>query len=1074
MGSGCCSNDKDGSRALANMSEPEAAPAESLVDDCECPDDDTCCKDDDCVDDSDASFTLRQCCTSNEEACDEKCILAVAALECEKSCDDDSAHNEAIGHQHAHDKDGNHPASACTDHMNKAFEKYAAYLETARCICRSILDRGFTSTCCDSHKKKSPAVRPGVNVALDAEGHGQSTAHTLRKRRHHHHPKSGEVKYRRAHGHHHEDAIEDDCIKVAATHHHDHDDHSSHESDGSHAHCSGNDCSAPAGPAPPAAKDLDIEKAAGLEVVSILVDGMTCSGCANKVERALQSIQGVSRPRVNFVMGNAEFAVDPRVADAAQIIRNVEKATGFGCVRRASGDQTIDVLASGTSAKALAGLDIPGVTQITIANKKVVQVTYDPLEIGARTLLRKIRSLTDGEGLAPPAADPALSSGKMRLYDAMAKTVAAGVLTIPVVVLAWGDTLVPEKTKAIVSLVLATLVQLIAVPVFYRPAIAILIRERTLEMDMLVTISITAAYVYSLVAFGFRMAGKPLKTAEFFETSTLLITLVLLGRLISAVARIRAVAAVSLRSLQAATATIIEDGDEHEIDARLLQFGDKFVVHPHSRVPTDGRITHGTSEVDESMLTGESLPVPKKAGDEVIAGTINGPSPLRAQVTRLPGKNTVTDIAQLVEEAANSKPKIQDLADKVAGWFVPAVAAVAALVTVVWIVVGLRARRQPASEAVPDAITYAIAVLAVSCPCALGLAVPMVLVVAGGIAARGGVVVKSAECTATARRITDVVFDKTGTLTDGNLEVTAEEFFTPSHCEAASLAKALVAGNNHPVSLAVAKHLEKTAAGPATPLSSIRSIPGAGVEAADPSGAVVRAGTPQWTNNDAHPSVAARLASGMTLLLITRDSVPLALFALRTSVRPEASSVVSALQARNIAVHLVSGDQVAAAEATASALGIPLPNVAARRSPAQKRDYVASLMAAGKSVLFCGDGTNDAVAVAQAHIGVQLAGGQGHGRALSPSDVTRAAADVVLLSGLAGIPFLLDVSRAAFHRIVFNFAWSAVYNVLAILLAAGAFVNFRIPPAYAGLGEIVSVLPVIFAAVSMLALKFRA
>ncbi|KEZ45441.1 hypothetical protein SAPIO_CDS1745 [Scedosporium apiospermum] len=891
MGSGCCSKDKDGSRALEGMRDSNAVLGESPVG-------------------------------------GENCVLAVAAFECEKDCDDDSAHNEAVGHKHAHGNDGKHPTSACSDHMNKAFEKYAAYLENARCICRSILDRGFSSTCCASHKKET-VPNSGPSTSADKEGHGLSSAHGLRTRRHHHHPKSSGVKYRGAHLHGIE-AHNQDCIS-AAHGHDDHGDHSDHGSHDDHPHCSGN--------------------------------GMTCSGCANKVERALKGSQGVSQGvshvRVNFVMGNAYFAVDPRIGNVNQIIRDVEKSTGFGCVKKAAGGQTIDVLSSGASAKALANMDIAGVTQITITNKKMVQIAYDP------------------------------------------------------------------NTKAIISLVFATLVQLIAVPVFYRPAIMILVRERTLEMDMLVTISITAAYAYSLVAFGFRMADKPLETAEFFETSTLLITLVLLGRLISAVARIRAVAAVSLRSLQATTATIIEDGVEREIDTRLLQFGDRFTVQPHSRIPTDGRITKGASEVDESMLTGESVPVSKKPGDVIIAGTINGSPPLQAQVTRLPGKNTVTDIAQLVEEAADSKPKIRDLADRVAGWFVPAVAVIAVIVTVIWIVIGLKGTKQPAFKAVPDAVTYAIAVLAVSCPCALGLAVPMVLVVAGGIAARGGVVIKSAECTATARKVTDIVFDKTGTLTD----------IKPA------------------------------------PLSNVHSVPGAGVEATDSGGAVFRAGNPQWTNSESNPTVSAQLSAGMTLLLVTSNSNPVALFSLRTSLRPEAATVVSPLTARRIAVHIVSGDQTQAVNAIASLVGAPPENVAAQRTPAQKRDYVASLMARGKNVLFCGDGTNDAVAVAQANVGVQLSGGQGE--AVSASDVTRGAADVVLLSGLNGIPFLLDVSKASYHRIVFNFVWSAVYNVLAILLAAGAFVNIRIPPAYAGLGETVSVLPVIFAAMTMLALNFR-
>lgn len=789
---------------------------------------------------------------------------------------------------------------------------------------------------------------------------------------------------------------------------------------------------------------------------------MTCSGCGNKMERTLKALAGVSSVRVNFVMGSAEFSLDTDVTTPDEVIRATERATGFRCTRLSNDDQTVDLLASGGSAKVLADIAIPGVTQATILNKKVVRLTYDPAIIGARTLVERVGDLSGG--LAPPRDDPNVSSGRKRLYDQLVKTVVAACFTIPVVVMAWGNDLVQdEKTKASVSLALATVVQLIAVPDFYRPAISALVYSGSLEMDMLVVISITAAYLYSVVAYGFMMAGKPLDTEAFFETSTLLITLVLLGRLVAAFARIRAVVAVSLRSLQSTTAVIVESGSDREIDARLLQYGDKLKIGPHSAVPTDATVLNGTSEVDESMLTGESVPVFKKEGDSVIAGTINGSGTLVARLTRLPGKNTVTDIAQLVEEAANSKPRIQDVADRVAGWFVPVVTSIALIVIVAWVVVGLKVRNYNAGKAVSNAITYAVATLAVSCPCALGLAVPMVLVVAGGIAARNGVIIKSAECTEQSRKVTDVVFDKTGTITEGELDVMEEHFFGVDEAESIAVSKALVAGNKHPVSLAVAKHLESRATAPAK-LDNVHSIPGAGVEATL-DGTKIRAGNPAWTNTSEDAVIVDMQQRGMTLLVVTRDGKAIAAFAMRTRLRAEAAKVVSQLSRRNVAVHLVSGDQKRAVEAVAAQVGIP--NVASQCTPSQKRDYVANLMSRGKKVMFVGDGTNDAVAVTQADVGVQLAS------VLSASEVTRGAADVVLLNGLEGIPFLMTISNVAFRRMAFNFGWSAAYNVLAILLASGALVNVRIPPAYAGLGEIVSVLPVIFAAMTMLLKKIK-
>lgn len=267
------------------------------------------------------------------------------------------------------------------------------------------------------------------------------------------------------------------------------------------------------------------------------------------------------------------------------------------------------------------------------------------------------------------------------------------------------------------------------------------------------------------------------------------------------------------------------------------------------------------------------------------------------------------------------------------------------------------------------------------------------------------------------------------------------------------------------MSLAIARHLGQRPGADAT-LARVRVIPGAGVEAAL-DGAVLRVRSPQWTGTTRCPAVSRLEERGMTLLVVTRDAEPLAVFGLRTHLRAEAARVVTQLWRRRVAVYLVSGDQKPAVEAVAAQVGIPAAHAASRCSPADKRDYVAQLMAAGRMVMFVGNGTNDAVAVTQADVGVQLAS------VASASDVTRGAADMVLLNGLEGIPFLLRISAVAFRRMAFNFAWSAVYNVLAILLASGALVRVRILPAYAGLGELVSVLPVVVAAMTMLLNKTK-
>jgi Cu2+-exporting ATPase len=797
------------------------------------------------------------------------------------------------------------------------------------------------------------------------------------------------------------------------------------------------------------------------------VEGMTCSDCASKLENSLKTFQGTSDVRINFIRGRTDLHYDPTITNPEDILGKARGATGFGITEIRQGAKgSLEVLVEKQNGTALKSLHVDGLFGVEALNKSTVRVNFDPDTIGARDLFRRIEPLS--QGLAP-AVPETTSDGQGQFRLLAAYTACATALTLPAVILAWAEDLVSKCTQAIVSLPLATMVQLLAIPIFYKPALRSLVLHHALELDMLVVVSITAAFAYSLVAFGFRMKGWPLETGEFFETSTLLITLAMVGRLLASYARIRAVAAVSLRSHHSATALLVQGGTEEdvEIDARLLQFGDLIKVLPHSRVPTDGVVIKGLSEVDESMLTDESVPVPKEVGSDIMAGTMNHSGVLIMKLTRLPGDNTVMDMARLVEDATDSKPRIQDLADRVAGYFLPVVGIAALLCFVIWNVIGLKVRNYSTGRAMSNAVTYAIAALAVSCPCALGLAVPMVLVVAGGIAAKGGVVIKSAESTERARKVTDIVFDKTGTITETGLDVVSQDYSAGHEAEARAITCQLVSGNSHPISLAVLKHLEQVANSETDlTLENTKSIPGAGVEAKY-GGITVRAGRPVWTSSADHESVRQFSAQGLSSLAMTKDGQVMAVFCLKNRVRSAAGRIISKLKDSGVTVHLVSGDHQQAVGIVAQEVGINPARAVGSHTPEQKREYVASLMDEGKYVLFCGDGTNDAVAVAQANVGVQISD------AGFASAVTQSAADVILLSGLSGLPLLLDVSRAAYRRIVFNFAWSATYNVLAILLAGGAFVKVRIAPAYAGAGEMVSIMPVILVAMTMLLVKLK-
>ncbi|GAW21714.1 hypothetical protein ANO14919_112380 [Xylariales sp. No.14919] len=1072
------------------------------------------------------------CCTLNNEKCNEECLLSVAAILC---TEDVGCHTDGHCHGTTNESDALQKP-ACDAHLQAAFQQYQSFLDNVRCICRDMIERGYKSCCntsdvgtktrkpnvgsmgsvsCKASEKdcctSKPTAVQKVGACSTARGKCQrqflseksgsgTCCNSEQDSRSFQQPddccsgkkQTGNCRSKGM-------GSEDACVRQSL------DSCCNAEQklgdgcgDKSQANCLNGDnefsgCSTDGGspvdgrggccedkikctPSPCCTtkeqrrlanpqtgnrnESIDVEKGKG-EAIRIGVTGMTCNGCSDNLARNLAA-NGVRNIRVNYLQGHADLTIDSAI-DLETILAKTQEATGFQ-ITMMSGDESITVLTPNSqAATTLSQIKFDGVEDVVVLDKKTVRIHYNPAIIGARELFRKIGYLP--VTLAPPQNDQQLALGRKRFIILLIQTVMSFILTVPVLVLAWGETRVKEDTKAIISLVLGSLVQFLAIPVFYKPALKSLVLYWVLELDMLVVVAITAAYIYSIVAFGYLISGAPLETAAFFETSTLLISLVMLGRLVASYARIRAVASVSVRSLQVSTAILVENGVDCEIDSRLLQFGDIFKVTPHSKVPTDGTIISGASEVDESMVTGESLPVPKGPGAFLIAGTTNGPATLVVRLTRLPGKNTITDIAKLVEDASSSKPRVQGIADRVASWFLPTVLAIAVVVFITWTVVGIKARSQTGGESVATAITYAVAVLAVSCPCGLGLAVPMVLVIANGIAARGGVIVKSAKCTERSRKITDVVFDKTGTLTESDLDVATEEFFDNDITDARAITKALIGDSEHPVSVAVLKHLGPDIQ-PSSLVTNIQSIPGAGIEGAI-LGLVVRAGHANWTRSEALPEVRKMLDGGMSILTVTQGLSPIACYGLRTRLRLDAAATIAKLRKDGINVHLVSGDQTEAVQTTAAAVGIDRANVASQRTPGEKQAYVAKLMAQpGRVVMFCGDGVNDSVAVAQADVGVQLSN-------TNSSEVTRSAADVVLLSGLGGIPFLIKVSRAAFVRTTFNFVWSAIYNVFAILLAAGAFVRFRIAPAYAGAGELVSILPVIIAALTMLLLNLR-
>ena len=802
----------------------------------------------------------------------------------------------------------------------------------------------------------------------------------------------------------------------------------------------------------------DVEdQGTGKEHVVLSISGMTCTGCETKLTRTLVTLPAVNDLKTSLVLSRAEFNIDLRLSSVEEVMKHLERTTEFKCERVQNEGSSLDLIVLDQPLKFISQTWPDGVFDMTPVDKQTMRVAFDPNIVGARDLIEK----TWGPPieLAPPRGDPSLETGSKHVRHVGYMTLLSAILTIPVLVMAWAPLPEREVAYSSASLALATIVQVVIAGPFYPKALKALVFSRIIEMDLLIVLSTSAAYIFSVVSFGYLIAEKSLSTGQFFETSTLLVTLIMVGRWVAALARQRAVESISIRSLQASTAIFLDkdSGMEREIDTRLLQYGDTFKVLPDTRIPTDGTVIDGSSEVDESMLTGESTPVEKYPRSLVIAGSINGPGVMTVRLNRLPSDNTINTIAAMVDEAKLSKPKLQDLADQVASYFVPVVVALTIVTFVIWVAVGMTIHGYGGSEAISQAITYAITVLIVSCPCAIGLAVPMVIVIASGVAAERGIIFKSADAIEAAFKSSHIVFDKTGTLTRGKLSVVMKDYV---NVDKIPLLLGLIESSRHPVSVSVAAHL-KDAGVMASSVPEPKSLTGKGVETTL-GGRRLRAGNSRWLNLSEHELVQPMLAQGYTVFCFTIDNTLQAIYGLEDELRPDAVGTIEALQKRGVSVHVVSGDDDGAVQTLASKLSIPGDNVRSRSSPADKKDYIQTLLDTGTDrkkpvVVFCGDGTNDAVALAQATIGVHMNEG---------TDVAQSAADVVLMRpSLAGIPTMMNASRKSVNRIRFNFAWSFVYNTFAVLLAAGAFVNARIPPEFAGLGELVSVLPVIFAAV---------
>ena len=635
------------------------------------------------------------------------------------------------------------------------------------------------------------------------------------------------------------------------------------------------------------------------------------------------------------------------------------------------------------------------------------------------------------------APEAELKSMRTRVAIALTGVLALAILRAGAfIALAAGATIVtwvpipalPWFTWGVWLFLLVTPVQFIGGWGFYKGSWAA-IRSRTINMDFLIALGTTVAYAYSVAVIFFPDA-LPVKVEQrdvYFEVSAVIIAFVLLGKYMEEIIKKRSSAAVrKLMDLRPPTAHVVRGGAEMEVPAETVELGELVIVRPGEKIPTDGEVIEGASAVDESMLTGESMPVEKKPGASVIGGTLNRTGLLRFRATRVGADTALAQIIKLVEEAQASTAPVQRLADEVTRYFVPAVVGVAVLAFAGWWLAG----------EFPQGLLAFIAVLIIACPCALGIATPAALMVGVGKGAEAGILIRGAEILERARKLTTVVFDKTGTLTRGEPNVTD---IIPqagrAEAEVLRLAAAVEAGSEHPLGEAIvraAAHRQLIL----PKLSNFAAIPGHGIRGTAEGRAVLlgnrRLFREEGIDTTAVESTMTALEQqGKTAMLVGTDGAIVGIIAVADTLKPEAKEAVAALRAEGVEVILLSGDNARTANAIGADLGIV--SVIAEVLPADKAKVIQDLQAKGKIVAMVGDGVNDAPALAAADIGIAIGSG---------SDVAKETGGIILVKDdVRQVVASIRLSRMTLRKIKQNLFWAFIYNTVGIPVAALGFLN---------------------------------